>query len=390
MPSVRIEGVVKLANALRCELSRPVSPARKEQLRQLVADSMQQIGRILEKHGGTAESLPAQTRRAYQFLRALDFNAVAIAADDHAEPTPCRTVRFTGLSSRWETILNALAQPEAHQKADAWYDWVSSLRHTIEGQIQSGGIHVGELTERTRVVRAWLVFFSQRDHFNVYLAAVARAKPIIEHALRPSGRFRPPAVIHFRCTRDLYQLRGDRNGTRVVLPTPMITFGEERLRLLAGAFGGDSAAKQALLDAMRGEEYQEVQAELDLLSGLEDQAAGVHHDLMAACGRVADRYFGDTTARPRLVWSRAFTSRLFGYYDRVRDTLMVSRTLDRPDVPGYVVDFVVYHELLHKNLGVDFRNGRLASHTPEFREEERRFECYPEAQAFLDSFVTRR
>lgn len=390
MPSVRIQGVVRLANALRRELSRPVSPARKEQLSQLVADSMQEIGRILEKHGGTIESLPAQTRRAYQFLQCLDLNVAAVTADDTAEPGLRRTMRFTGLSSKWELILNTLARSDAILKADARYEWLCSLKQTIDVQIRSRNIRASELTDRTRVFCAWIVFFSLRENFDAYLAAVARARPIIESALRQSGRFQPPAAVHFKPTNSLYRLRGERNGTRVALPTPMITFGEELFRLLAGMLSGDGAAKQTLLDATSGEAYQAVQAELDLLGGVEDQAAGVHHDLAAAFERVAGQYFDGALPRPQLVWSRAFTSRLFGYYDRVRDTLMVSRTLDRPDVPGYVIDFVVYHELLHKNLGVECRNGRLASHTPEFREEERRFEQYPEAQAFLDRFVSRR
>jgi len=87
--------------------------------------------------------------------------------------------------------------------------------------------------------------------------------------------------------------------------------------------------------------------------------------------------------RPRLTWSRSFTGRKFGHYDPIRDTVMVSSSLDRDNVPQYALDFVVFHELLHKELGVDWRNGRAAAHTPEFRAQERRFEQYREAEAAL-------
>jgi hypothetical protein len=40
-----------------------------------------------------------------------------------------------------------------------------------------------------------------------------------------------------------------------------------------------------------------------------------------------------------------------GHYDFIRDTVMLSVTLDAPDVLDYVVDYVMYYELLHKKLG---------------------------------------
>jgi hypothetical protein len=62
---------------------------------------------------------------------------------------------------------------------------------------------------------------------------------------------------------------------------------------------------------------------------------------------------------------------------------MISIALDRRDVPPYVIDQVMHHELLHKKLGTNYINGRTISHTPEFRAEEQRFKHYQEAQAFL-------
>jgi hypothetical protein len=67
----------------------------------------------------------------------------------------------------------------------------------------------------------------------------------------------------------------------------------------------------------------------------------------------------------------------------MRDTVMVSSTLDRENVPPYAVDFIVYHELLHKKLGVRWKNGRMAAHTPQFLRAEKRFRQYDQAKAVL-------
>ena len=99
--------------------------------------------------------------------------------------------------------------------------------------------------------------------------------------------------------------------------------------------------------------------------------------------RVNAAYFGVALARPRLVWNRALTGRKFGHYRRSTDTVMLSVSLDAADVPAWVVDFVMYHELLHKKHGIALVNGRRFEHTAAFRAEERRFAECDQADRFL-------
>ena len=49
----------------------------------------------------------------------------------------------------------------------------------------------------------------------------------------------------------------------------------------------------------------------------------------------------------------------------------------------------MYHELLHKKLGVGWQNGRRAVHTPEFRRQEKRFEQCAMAETALRRFAKR-
>ena len=93
------------------------------------------------------------------------------------------------------------------------------------------------------------------------------------------------------------------------------------------------------------------------------------------------------SARPRLTWSRVLTGRKFGHYDSIHDTVMVSDSLDNQEVPEYVVDYVVYRELLHKKHGARWSNGRRYVHTPEFNREERLFRRYTEAEAVLSKLA---
>ena len=69
---------------------------------------------------------------------------------------------------------------------------------------------------------------------------------------------------------------------------------------------------------------------------------------------------------------------------------MVNMVLDRKAVPEFAVDFIVYHELLHKQLGIIWRSNRMAVHTPEFRQRERQFRQYEQAKAVLRKLASER
>ena len=118
-------------------------------------------------------------------------------------------------------------------------------------------------------------------------------------------------------------------------------------------------------------------------------ARGRAHDLDESFARVNTSHFGSQMSKPALIWNRTLTARKFGHYQPSRDTLMISVSLDDPRVPAYVVDFVMYHELLHKKHGVMMLNGRRLAHSPGFRADERQFAEYLDAERQLKELALR-
>lgn len=62
-----------------------------------------------------------------------------------------------------------------------------------------------------------------------------------------------------------------------------------------------------------------------------------------------------------------------GSYSYHTETIRIHPTLDRPFVPDYVLNDVVYHEMLHAFLGVKRENGRTYSHHRHFKDLEKRY-----------------
>ncbi|HHY89999.1 MAG TPA: M48 family metallopeptidase [Chloroflexi bacterium] len=106
--------------------------------------------------------------------------------------------------------------------------------------------------------------------------------------------------------------------------------------------------------------------------------------LQASFERVNRAYFEGKMQPPLLAWTARRTRREFGRYIPGGDLVTVSRSLAETGTPDYVLDYIMYHELLHKQMGFRRVNGRSYSHTTEFRQAERRYARYQEARAYLE------
>jgi predicted metal-dependent hydrolase len=120
---------------------------------------------------------------------------------------------------------------------------------------------------------------------------------------------------------------------------------------------------------------------------------GNHHDLSVVLDRVSKTYFAGKVD-VRIEWARAparrrvrhrrrkTISRALATYCFDDKTIRVSPILDAPFVPDYMLEWVIYHEVLHHVLPVEEHRGRRRYHTTQFRALERGFNHYEKAQAW--------
>ncbi len=112
-------------------------------------------------------------------------------------------------------------------------------------------------------------------------------------------------------------------------------------------------------------------------------ARGHFYDLDAIFEELNSRFFHGLMARPRMSWSMRKTRRILGHYDPAHNAIIISRIFDHPAMPRYVVDYIVYHEMLHLKYPVRLRGSRRCVHSKEFQQEERLFPRVADANAFL-------
>jgi hypothetical protein len=95
------------------------------------------------------------------------------------------------------------------------------------------------------------------------------------------------------------------------------------------------------------------------------------------------RFFHGLLARPRMTWSNHHSRQSLGHYDPAHNAIVVSRIFDRPSVPRYAIDYLVYHEMLHLKHPVKLRGSRRCVHSSAFQAEEKLFPHLSDAQRFI-------
>ncbi|HLL53467.1 MAG TPA: hypothetical protein VK447_07980 [Myxococcaceae bacterium] len=113
---------------------------------------------------------------------------------------------------------------------------------------------------------------------------------------------------------------------------------------------------------------------------------GRHFDLRALFDRINDEHFqGNIQARigwGRMPGKRRRKSIRLGVYDHQTREIRIHPALDRPDVPQYFVEFIVFHEMLHQLFPSSGEDGRRVHHPRAFRDREKAFPRYAEALAW--------
>lgn len=105
--------------------------------------------------------------------------------------------------------------------------------------------------------------------------------------------------------------------------------------------------------------------------------------------RVNEKYFLGLIETPNLEWG-SFSNRTLGHYSYGSDTITISRIFENiSEDESPLLDFVMYHEMLHKkHKFTSSSGGRNLHHSSAFRKDEKKFENYIEVDKKLNRFVS--
>jgi len=94
-------------------------------------------------------------------------------------------------------------------------------------------------------------------------------------------------------------------------------------------------------------------------------------------------YFDPLLRMPAIGWSLNKSYRRLGFYDHERNLIVISQIFDSRKVPQIILEYIMYHEMLHIVFPTKMVNGRRKIHSDEFNQRELLFDDYEKAKKWL-------
>jgi len=113
------------------------------------------------------------------------------------------------------------------------------------------------------------------------------------------------------------------------------------------------------------------------------KAQGLVYNLEAIFEDINRAYFQNQLKKPVLGWSLNKSFTRLGFYAEDKNLLVVSSIFDAPRVPVKIVEYMMYHEMLHIAVPTKAVNGRRRVHPPEFKKLDHAFPEYVEIQKWI-------
>lgn len=392
--TLRIKGLVAFSNRVRRLISGGLSEADAQSLREEVATVLSQVEAICRKQHKSSDELPAPSRRALQWLQQLE-----IQPGEGGEGQENRgEIRLSGLNPLLEEQLALLAASRTPQQLDSYLEQSDQLLEELHNKLKdiNGSVVNLPMKQQRQLVRLELYRespWTERLPFNALQLEGTFSALLPGHLFQL--RFKPS-------DRQLWRVQ-DRSGTaQIEISDLFLTAVEPELcdklaELISGRIGvrrGSRAARLRALDKQlrdwiyRGEPQQFKRSIEARLHHDPQLGRGAVYDLQEVFLRINRDYFAGKLQPAGVYWTPRNGRRRTGYYNPLTGEVFISAALDQPEVPPYVVDFIMYHELLHleQDLAGKLGRGRRA-HSAAFRRKEQAFPQFAQAERWLNRFA---
>jgi hypothetical protein len=391
---IRIQGAVRAANRAKQKLKQGITPQEVTSFQQFVNDSIKAIEQICIQAELTPKQLPAPSRQAYHFLQNIDLNNLPlIHSQSIATATSVSKLHLKNVLKKQGTIQQHIERITANstpQTIQSLSQTLANCTAEIEKICSERQLTPAALNTPSRRAYAWMKFLTEEDNLQLHLDALYRARTLGQKIMATQRQNKIKVKVELTNFACLYKYKTTPNQTHLQLSEGFIQADDDILTAVMKVALEGKSKKEVRLVRQFGltEAYQDVILELDLIADVAAETPlGDHYNLDELFEKVNREYFESNLDKPRLTWNRVLTKRKFGHYEKARDRVAIGQILDDRRIPEFVVEFVLYHELLHKHHGISWVKGKCRAHTPAFRRSERQFRFYREASEWLKKLV---
>lgn len=396
---IRISGLVKAMTIAREQLASGIPQEGVQEFQAFVTQTIANTDQICRSHRMNPKDLPAPSFRAYQYLKQIDLKNLPVV-DEPVEVV--QRIRVSNLNAAIRHIQQRMmsvayevfdGKPGARKHMREVQNLVAQQFNYLQLMLKKKKAGVEHLPPRSAGAALWLKYLNDDDHYQRVIDRLVVCCEIYEDIRKKTrtGK-RIPSLKHmqfeFTPMAALYRWRVKDGQGLMSLHPGFLSTDDEIIEILISSAILRRSSKRSLLirQTASSAPFMAIASQLEV-HNRPDEGVGQFFDLNEIYEDVNRQYFKGQCQKPIIKWGTRMTRRKFGVYLPSADTVVVSPSLDQQFVPRYVVTFIVYHELLHKHLGMKDTAKRQIAHTTQFRKLEKQFVKYEESQRFLEKMA---
>ncbi len=286
--------------------------------------------------------------------------------------------------NRFQVIAERMIQEGKISLSDKekLYQDIRSKEQNITALCKKRACQPADLSDRAYRAYLWLSFLSKAEHFESHLSFVTRFLD------EWGSRTKRSISVRMYNSSFVFQCKVQRYALIVTMGEGFLEADAHTVKILVDCcLNSKKENMNQLRKISRSSQYKKVTALIWQQSAHSTQSSrstqGNVYDLHQLFRKVNMEYFQGKLEQPHLRWSGRRAVRRLGYYHPDTDAITLSCFLDQKSIPPYVVEYVMYHEMLHKKLGLKEGNSYRMAHTSQFKRLEKKFKYYTEAEEFL-------
>lgn len=266
---------------------------------------------------------------------------------------------------------------------------INAAASDVEAICLRKGCAPADLPSRSLRAYQWLKLLSNEKCLHQHLNALIDLHRMAMDAYRQPLIPKPDVRVYLMYSPSLF--RCHRQGKHILIQAHegFINAPAEIKQALILATISRAAKHRKLLQTYnRDKDFQDVIRMVEQYKGIAVfSTRGEAVDLKQVFDKLNVQFFNGKLQTPHLSWGKRKAYRRLGYYHPETDTITISPIFDTQNIPECALDYVLYHEMLHKKLGLRQSNGRRYAHTRAFKLAEARFPDTKKADAAIQALI---
>ena len=164
---IRIKGVVKTAERVKSQLQQGIRPQEVDSFKAFAINSLHTIEQICTEANTTPDSLPIRSRKAYYYLKSIDWHNLPLTEGSREEltprstPTPSPTLRIKNIVKQQKNIqqqIGYLKPNHTDSQLESIGQALTNCIREIDHICQQNKLTPAALTTPSRKAYAWMKF----------------------------------------------------------------------------------------------------------------------------------------------------------------------------------------------------------------------------------------